>query len=440
MDARGGFWGALESVPGLCAVSAEWEVLMGRDFAAAMAFLRPTGRRATSVPCPLPVGCGCSHEVIEHGPEDIVAVCRCEPRRCDPVPSTRADTVLYEVDRRRLGEAVAVALEVKAAHAPVPGLPSTWSIGTCAPARALRFPVYLTIQLEPGDSRKVVDAMAARAEGPFLLVAPTRRTVAPDSEEALLRKKAGFVALADDFTLGQGGAIRPGRKVEEILRPVLARVAPERFGPAAAERGSPAFRQNGDVWAVWFDGQETTLDDGVGPRHLALLLANPGVRLHAIDMRMAEARLSGRLGVAATRGVAGDPGTPGFEIRRTPAGSGGPAADRMAVRSYRARIDQIEEELGTARAAGDPARAVELEEEAERIHRHLRAVVNIRGDGRPGASDDERARQAVTRAIRRTIRRLWERHPPLARHLGKHLETGLFCLYHPDPPVPWLTE
>lgn len=73
-----GFWQALETVPGVAAVDAEWKARFGNDYGAAKAFLRPNGKLASSHPCMVQRGCGCEHEVVVHGPEDIVAVCRCE--------------------------------------------------------------------------------------------------------------------------------------------------------------------------------------------------------------------------------------------------------------------------------------------------------------------------------------------------------------------------
>ncbi len=55
-----GFWPALETVPGLSAVDAEWRTRFGDEYAAAESFLRPNGRWATSHPCTARPGCGCA--------------------------------------------------------------------------------------------------------------------------------------------------------------------------------------------------------------------------------------------------------------------------------------------------------------------------------------------------------------------------------------------
>ena len=42
-----GFWQALETVPGVAAVDAEWKARFGNDYGAAKAFLRPNGKLAS---------------------------------------------------------------------------------------------------------------------------------------------------------------------------------------------------------------------------------------------------------------------------------------------------------------------------------------------------------------------------------------------------------
>ena len=221
---------------------------------------------------------------------------------------------------------------------------------------------------------------------------------------------------------------------------VLVLGLPDKYRHRDSESRVPTFRQDGDHWRVWFENEATTLKNGVGPRYLALLLANPGRSMHAIDMQLAEGLLSGRVSREGLPSSVGDADEAGHQVSRSPASSGGPATDRMAVLSFRGRLDEVEEEAARARAAGNPTGALELEEEAEQIRRHLRATLDLRGNPRPTADDDERARQAVMKAVSRTITRLWTLHPFLARHLRKFLSTAEFCLYAPDPVVSWVTD
>ncbi len=52
------------------------------------------------------------------------------------------------------------------------------------------------------------------------------------------------------------------------------------------------------------------------------------------------------------------------------------------------------------------------------------------------ASDAERARQSVTRAIKSAMERVGEAHPLLGEHLRSTVRTGVFSAYVPDPRAP----
>lgn len=226
MSAGSRLWTALEAAPGLRAVPAVWKQRLGNDYVAASRFLRPDGNRASAHPCTAPQACGCAHEIIEHAPDDVVSVCRCEPRRCDVRALTPTDILLHEVNRRELCDAVAVALGAAPAWAAVPRLHATWAIGRCGPSPGPQFPVFMTVQVEPDELRGVCDALVAQLGAPFVLVAPTRDLLTPACEEPLRRVRAHFLALADDFTLSAEGAITTHRAGIEILEPFLAAVLP----------------------------------------------------------------------------------------------------------------------------------------------------------------------------------------------------------------------
>ena len=107
-----GFWTGLEAVPGLSAVYAEWRERFGDEYASVKPFLRPNGKRASSHPCMEYPGCGWAHQVIEHGPDDIVAVCRCW-RGCSTFRLTRSDIALYELDRTAFDRTISGAFNLE---------------------------------------------------------------------------------------------------------------------------------------------------------------------------------------------------------------------------------------------------------------------------------------------------------------------------------------
>ncbi len=211
-----GFWPALEAVPGLSAVDAEWRTQIGDEYAPAKSFLRPNGRRASSHPCTDRPGCGCAHEVVEHGPDDIVAVCRCG-RDCATFPLKQSDIVVYELDRTAFHQAVASTFKLMGKPESAPELHQTTRIGVYSPYAGFRFPVYLTIQLEPGDFHNVLSGLASQTEGPFVLLAPTGDLSRARSDRLLSKRRSAFIPLTEEVILAGRGKLLLRRSLDDIL-------------------------------------------------------------------------------------------------------------------------------------------------------------------------------------------------------------------------------
>jgi non-specific serine/threonine protein kinase len=89
----------------------------------------------------------------------------------------------------------------------------------------------------------------------------------------------------------------------------------------------------------------------------------------------------------------------------------------------------LRDEADEAERFNDPLRASRAREEIAAIAEHL---------GRPAIrarlrQDSERARLAVTKAIRYAIRKVEQAHRPLGSILAATVKTGTYCRYEPDP-------
>src|SRR4029077_18086952 len=120
-------------------------------------------------------------------------------------------------------------------------------------------------------------------------------------------------------------------------------------------------------------------------------------------------------------------------------GHAGPLLDTRAKEAYRRRIVEIDGDIAEARPAGDSPRAAKADSERDFLVRELARAVGLGGRERHAGSASERARSAVTRAVRHTLSRIREHHAPLAEHLDRTIRTGTCCVYLPDPrlPVAW---
>jgi tetratricopeptide (TPR) repeat protein len=217
-------------------------------------------------------------------------------------------------------------------------------------------------------------------------------------------------------------------RAEAMLPSVEASPEP---GPAEGPATAVLARE-GDVWRLDYEGRVLRVRDAKGIRHLALLLANPGVEFHAAEVAGAADGAPAPPGVEAPQGLAVRAGT----------GDAGAALDAQAKAAYRARLEDLRADIEEAEAFNDPERAARAREEMDFIAQELSSAVGLGGRDRRAASAAERARVNVTRALKREIRRIGDEDARLGRELATTVRTGTFCAYEPDPrrPVQWQVD
>lgn len=213
--------------------------------------------------------------------------------------------------------------------------------------------------------------------------------------------------------------VRVEREVRE-LRPEIEGVD-ELTRPLPRARAT--FRREGEYWSIGFDGDAFRLRDSKGLRYLSVLLAAPGREIHALEL------------VSAVQGHAPDR-TPSDAELRLEAGDGARILDEQAKGEYARRLEELESELAESEEWHDPERASRVRMEIDFLSDELVAAVGLGGRDRAAATNAERARVNVTRAIKAALVRIAEHSPSFGRHLGATIRTGTFCLYEPDPRVP----
>ena len=206
---------------------------------------------------------------------------------------------------------------------------------------------------------------------------------------------------------------------------------PPRAAALGADPHSPddnVFRVTGDYWSVAFDGRVAGVRDSKGLRYLSRLLAEPGREFHVLDLVALE---SARDGADLSSRVIAFPAD----------GDAGELLDARAKAAYRRRLAEIDEDLAEARAIDDTARAAQAEVERDILVRELSRAVGLGGRDRRAGSASERARSAVTRAMRHALARIRKHHAPLGDHLARTIRTGTYCVYLPDTrfPMAWKT-
>jgi tetratricopeptide (TPR) repeat protein len=220
------------------------------------------------------------------------------------------------------------------------------------------------------------------------------------------------------------------RTILEGIQAAPSVAPPERVEHPEAHDEQPdasvnLFRREGDYWSVSFEGHTVRVRDLKGMRYLARLLAEPGREYHVLDLVAAE---TGSDAQADSSQAAGLP--------RSALGDAGQGLDAQAKDAYRRRLAEIDQDIEQARAIGDAERAAQAEAERDFLVQELARAFGLGGRERRAASASERARAAVTRAVRQAITRITEHHPQLGQHLSHTIRTGTYCAYVPDPRAP----
>jgi hypothetical protein len=222
------------------------------------------------------------------------------------------------------------------------------------------------------------------------------------------RKRSGDIYTREETSLLAALAARCGER--------LATEAPR------AVASGQVFRREGDLWTITSRGKQVHLRDMRGLHYLATLLREPGREFAALDLaKSASPGAHGALHAAELTIVRG-------------LGGAGPALDARARAEFRARLTELEGELADAERCADLARRERASAEREALLAERESAA--RGRGVAAGSDAERARIAVTKAIKAALEKVADAHPELGAHLAATVHRGHVCAYQPDPRDP----
>jgi hypothetical protein len=223
--------------------------------------------------------------------------------------------------------------------------------------------------------------------------------------------------LAQAYALRRGpGDAEAGRGELELASGEAAAlglpapVGPAQDAPRAARSGPAAdCRRAGRRWRLAWRQRSVLVDDSIGLIHLAVLIANPRQEILAADLVTGLAAVGRGHGGAAAH----------------------PVLDHKAIGEYRNRLKRLEAELGRLDAGADPDQAAPARAERDWLLAQLTSAAGFGGRTRSFPDQDERARVAVGKAIRRALARITEADPVIGEHLQQAVRTGVRCSYWP---------
>jgi hypothetical protein len=180
--------------------------------------------------------------------------------------------------------------------------------------------------------------------------------------------------------------------------------------PPLTSQGTASLICEGEAWRLGYAGRVHVLKARRGLLYLAALLRDPDRALHVLELSAIDAESEPR---AKERGT--------------------PVLDATTKAAYRARLEQLEDREADAKARGDVDAAERAHGEIDAIAAELARALGLGGRDRTTTTAADRARAAVTLAIRRAIDAIADVEAELGGHLEHSIKTGAFCAYRPDP-------
>jgi len=171
----------------------------------------------------------------------------------------------------------------------------------------------------------------------------------------------------------------------------------------ATGTGAPTCRRHGRHWQITAAGRTIHVDHCRGLTYLAVLLANPGTEIPALELTT----------------------TP------HPIGIDAGVVDGEATIEYRERLKELQQEIERCDAVGDQAGAIRAHAERDMLLARLRPTTDSADDALSPDAAEERARIAVGKAIRRALARIIDADPQMGALLSASIHTGRRCIYLP---------
>jgi len=270
-------WLACEKLAS-AAVMREWEKAI-RDadvLAAAKMLIAPTDHQALSYPCTNGHWCACSHEVITHRDGTMVAICTCDDGECDPIPVTKDDLTVYEMDHARILGGIARAAGLTLIeplrvdiHEPV-HFANLDTGGTLIPA-------YFAMTGCGCLNRESLLNLLIGSYDPFILFTPSRVDFHVSSPIPWLRDSRLLICLADLFTT-EDGRIRIDKRLGQVVADYAGKAQGRVRAQAVLDAHSESvFEASNDYHTIVLRGKQLP--------HLTDLQADVARTLHQAHLR-----------------------------------------------------------------------------------------------------------------------------------------------------------
>jgi hypothetical protein len=393
-------WRAIEESPLLMDVKDVWRERLGKDFEPLSRFLEATNIVATRLPGRTPWS---SLKVVENG-DGFMAFCE---STCESKEVLRADVICHQLNSRQLAAELNAALSLGRKPEWLDNSRRVWFLGNLSLELQSR-PVYMSLHIASDLITEALHTAASHARSAFLLLDlnSKRRDQKFDASAKIVDCKP--VELEQLFSVTAEGRLSAMSKSRELIASILGVTLESRLS-------GYVFQRKGKHRMLAFNSEIEITSETNGNWYIEQLLAKPNVAFRCTHL---ESLLAGF-------------------AEETSTGSIGEVVDMETLKSYRDRLQEIDEELEEATSFNDPTRQEKLGDERQAILDQIKSAQGLGGRVRQ-KFDAERSRKTVCKAISRSIEAIEKVHPELGLHLHKSINLGLEVSYSPEVVFDWL--
>jgi hypothetical protein len=412
------FWRMLEDLPGQKAPLAVWRNRLG-DWPLfdqiQRRFLLVTGQRAASLECPTPCCPPCPRRVVEYAPDDIEAVC---PEQETPsIKIADKDLLFYGLKQSAIMKAVCDAIGIEHKPSEPAGCHLLWRIGDFIPPLG-GVPVYVSMSEGPNELDGTVKYLCLLHSDPIVLMTPTRRWLSATSEQMLEQRKSVFMAMEEELIFAENGNLKTSNPKGYLFRNLLPkdlRTTPTDPLP------QNVFRQYGSRWQMRFQGGEAVfLERQKGAEYITSLLGAPHQAISVLDLYN-NSTMDEQTRIAMKSG--------GFDL-----------SDEKYLGQCRNRIVELNRGIMEADQFNDLGQMAKLQREKDQILKQVKELIGPGGILRRSNDPLKKPRDAVSKAIQRTIKNIRKAEMNyFADHLKKWLICGNEMMYYPSDDIYWYT-
>ncbi|MFH2075765.1 MAG: hypothetical protein ABIJ57_10540, partial [Pseudomonadota bacterium] len=412
-------WDVLEDLPGEAAALFDWNLRLGawpRYEAFKSRFFRLTRDHASAVDCPTDCGLGCPRKIVEHSPDEIVAIC--PEREAGPIRVSMQDLRIHRIDHARFNEEICTAFGIEHRASKADGCRHTWRLGDFTPAAGMVFPVFFTRPDDGDGLSEVARTLCMAHENPFVMISPTRRRLNPVAEGLLARRKALFLSLKEEIAISEDGGLN---RIQ--TGPPFKSLMPAGFYASPADPlPKNIFRRSGDRWQIRFNGGEPiSLGRQKGFEYLTALLESPRQYISVLDLYHG--------------------GDVDEDSRQALQAGGLDVGTYRVAAVLRNELREIEKEIEDAERCNDFGRLESLRENADRLTSHLKSMIGPGGRLRKANDPLKKPRDSVSKAVKRAVRNIRDANMiSLDDHLKRSLKFGTEMAYQPVEAISWETK